>query len=939
MANFRREIVGYRKLELEHEKPQGLLAVARVGGELEAKVAAAFFRLAEQQGEIARAQAHRSGQQQARRDFMAGMPSANIESDLPADGPGASPSGPPSRARGGRFAPEVTAAIDTAAQRHGVDRSVLFRIAQLESGGNPNAKNARSSAGGLFQFVDSTARQYGLTNKFDPHQSADAAARLLKDNAAQLRKALGREPTAGELYLAHQQGAGGAIKLLRNPDAKASSVVGASVVSNNGGLPGMTAGEFAQMWIRRAESGYVLPSTAPNQTASPSTGSSPRIALAGGTWRPSGSDTIYGRAYDAEGSRLYLQRLELETRKTLAQAYELYKDNPSEFAKATDILKRDMLRQHVFEEIAPEFELAFESQRATYQLQVDKNRADAQKQQLEQEFETRSSELATDLERQIAGLDPSIPGVEAAIANAQAALDAHYDSAVSTGLITAQQAEIAKKKSHSDTAVKFYLRQAELLQPQEISDMHKRMEQDFAAGRLTGIDAEGWRRLKSGLQDAEAGRKAEIKQAKAAVEDEATRLADRALAGFDITQDELTRFVIQAGDVGDDSLVAGALIKIEAAEAMRDLPLREAAKIVEKIRESLPRDASDAEIAAVAFAEQRLQQLADLAAKDPAAYEIQRGRLKLEPIQLSSPEAMDASLSIRRDQMREVSERYGRSVSIFRPGEVEALSRAIMENPESFPEFAASVAGVFGADAGKVLSEIAPEMPVLAHAAGVMAATGDRSLAVDLATAISAKQKGLWKAKMPNDEKFMAAAAPLLGTSLSFMDATRSSVLAAAQILFERDANLLGFNPADVNKPDSAAYASVQRAINRALGAQLINGIQTGGIGEVNGQRIIVPTGMPVERPQQLLSGLTDKQLEALPPIATANGVKITASALRSGNLITIGDGLYRVALGDPNGWDPRYVLGEDGKFWTLDLRQLEKADGGRSTIRWMPSW
>lgn len=143
--------------------------------------------------------------------------------------------------------------ITDAANRYGVSPDALMRVAMIESGGNPAAKNPNSSAGGLFQFIDSTARQYGLSNKFDAAQSADAAARLMRDNATYLRKTLNREPTAGELYLAHQQGAGGAAKLLANPNALAVDVIGYEAVRLNGGAPGMTAGQFAEKWTRKMD--------------------------------------------------------------------------------------------------------------------------------------------------------------------------------------------------------------------------------------------------------------------------------------------------------------------------------------------------------------------------------------------------------------------------------------------------------------------------------------------------------------------------------------------------------------------------------------------------------------------------------------------------------------------------------------------------------------
>lgn len=147
----------------------------------------------------------------------------------------------------------VRASLSAAAQRYGQDPNALLTIAWLESRGRGDAQNPGSSAGGVLQFTDGTAAHYGLTNRFDVGQSADAGARLLRDNRAAMVKALGREPTVGELYLAHQQGAGGASKLLANLDAKAADIVGAAAVTQNGGRADMTAREFAQLWTNKAD--------------------------------------------------------------------------------------------------------------------------------------------------------------------------------------------------------------------------------------------------------------------------------------------------------------------------------------------------------------------------------------------------------------------------------------------------------------------------------------------------------------------------------------------------------------------------------------------------------------------------------------------------------------------------------------------------------------
>lgn len=156
-------------------------------------------------------------------------------------------------AEGPALSGSIGATVDAAADRYGVPRKVLRTLAWIESRGDPNAQNPDSSAGGLFQFIDSTAANYGLKDKFNADESADAGARLTANNMEGLRQVLGREPTVGEIYLAHQQGLGGATKLLRNPGARAVDVVGEKAVRSNGGSLDMTAGQFAQLWISKAE--------------------------------------------------------------------------------------------------------------------------------------------------------------------------------------------------------------------------------------------------------------------------------------------------------------------------------------------------------------------------------------------------------------------------------------------------------------------------------------------------------------------------------------------------------------------------------------------------------------------------------------------------------------------------------------------------------------
>jgi len=148
----------------------------------------------------------------------------------------------------------------------GLPSGFLNTMAIIESGGNPSAQNDSSSAGGLFQQIDSNAAQYGVSNRFDPVQSTEGAVAFAQDNTVYLASRIGREPTGAELYLAHQQGPGGAASLLANPDKLAVDIVGADAVKLNGGSLDMTAQEFANIWINKYNkiaTGGVGPAGAP----------------------------------------------------------------------------------------------------------------------------------------------------------------------------------------------------------------------------------------------------------------------------------------------------------------------------------------------------------------------------------------------------------------------------------------------------------------------------------------------------------------------------------------------------------------------------------------------------------------------------------------------------------------------------------------------------
>lgn len=126
------------------------------------------------------------------------------------------------------YAPEkagsVPQIITDAAKTVDVDPHYMLNIAGHESGYDVNAKSD-TGARGLFQFIPSTWKayitKYGPLYGFGPdtpptNAKANAlmAAHYTKDSIASLRSITGREPTPGDLYMAHFLGPQGAAKVL-----------------------------------------------------------------------------------------------------------------------------------------------------------------------------------------------------------------------------------------------------------------------------------------------------------------------------------------------------------------------------------------------------------------------------------------------------------------------------------------------------------------------------------------------------------------------------------------------------------------------------------------------------------------------------------------------------------------------------------------------------
>lgn len=163
---------------------------------------------------------------------------------------------------------DVETIIREAAEVVGVPADQMIAIARAESDLKPDAKNPRSSASGLFQFIDETWKEtvgkHGgkhsvlEEDRLDARSNALMGAELLKRNMERMGKKLGREPTLSELYLAHFSGLKGALNVLdkieKNPDVLASEVWSKAAIKANPSIfkEGIKARDAVSLLTRRA---------------------------------------------------------------------------------------------------------------------------------------------------------------------------------------------------------------------------------------------------------------------------------------------------------------------------------------------------------------------------------------------------------------------------------------------------------------------------------------------------------------------------------------------------------------------------------------------------------------------------------------------------------------------------------------------------------------
>ncbi|MCF1468498.1 hypothetical protein FS764_16445 [Agrobacterium vitis] len=936
MANRLPQPVGYRPFRVQPILQEGVLPSPRDDGELERKVAAGLARMADEFGQQADRQAVAAGQKAGEADALAGAPGAStVTGDAvgPVDGPRQGRLVNPKAANA-----EAAKARDYLVAQHGfspAQAAAFVGHGMQESAFNTQASGDNGSAFGIMQWRGD--RQTAL------RQFAAKSGRNVTDLPTQLDFAVSElkstEKSAGDKFFAsgNVQDAVSALMSYERPAGwtPGNPTAGHGYDNRLGYALSFAPADGGQpSAVTAPDSAVPAPSDGtakPTYRSMPSASSVAPVSVTpvsvpvkiepgkAGTFRPKEGDTLYARAYNVAGEKTYIQQLELTLLQDQDAVYDKYKDDPAMLQKAYGELLQAHKQEHLFPEIEADYTAAYNKRAYGLVRQAQDAQQTRIKQQDRGDFLGRVGTLEDTKSRAMAGIDFKSDSAPARLADLQATIDDHYDTAVAKGVISAADAERAKRASRGDMMVTYYTKQAQSLPADDIASMRKSMTADYSAGKLDGVDADSWDKIDAGMIAAERARRTQDEKADKDLTKRGEDFASRIARGMPVSPDEFARFQLDAATAPKGSEIVGStLTRMKVSDAIRTLPIAEVEKrLPSLLGEKATADDRDFSRKLIESHRKELQ-------TDPIGVAERFGILPPSaglPIDGDAdPSTVSGAFSERINQAEAVARHFGVQPKYFRPGETDQIEKTVTGDPERGVSIAAGLVDAAGRNAPQVLRELGQDAPAVSGAGEIMALGGNVKAARDLLAGYGKTPDGKAypdmkvTARVPQAQKIAGGALVFSPDQVNSLDAQAAAI--ARKRLYDA-----GIDP---KTPD--AKPIYERAFQEAAGASFAGSVQYGGFaGYDRGmfyreKQVLVPPTVRADRFGTVIAAISDADLGG---VKAKNGRAWTAADFQKAMPVAV-DGGYVFALGDPASSTPMFIAGEDGKPILLDLGNMD---------------
>lgn len=648
--------------------------------------------------------------------------------------------------------------------------------------------------------------------------------------------------------------------------------------------------------------------------------------------------TIRGDAFNDAAASVYTNRLEAAMRAQMDAVSLDHETDPQGLASALDALRAGYLDGQPPEVAAP---LALSFERQKQGLVVGAGRAQFRQVEAEQRasydeiYATRMNSAARLAARAGEGDEQTRQRTEAALAAELDGIERTIDASPMTPLEKSRR----KREARSDVFSARVLGGFDnLTDPAERAQYVKAFQEQWKNGEgfAASIDAQDYQRINAELvrgakaDEVEAGKRA------AALDKAVTAQLGFLKKGYPVSRETRNAMAAEIGQTGDAALQQ-RLAFLDGLSDWQRAYIAERPEVVDA-QISLMRDriasegANEAALTTLDVMEGLSDEMRKGLSADPLTWAQRAGVTDVAPLDLTDGATLTAGLPDRAATAHAIADHYGIEPRFFTPAEVDEIKKKLNETPLAMPSLASSIVAGLGTDAPAALAEISKDAPVLAHIGGLIAATGEQRLAVEAAEALEMRRQKGYKSALPTDGKLRAAALGQLGGALAILPGMSEQVLETAAAVFERRAAMRGLPLDDFATEGAPSRALFVQALDETLGAHVVDDVKYGGLTEVNGHTTVAPPDLPADSLQDMLLDLSNDDLLFQEGVGSVNGVPVKLEQLRRGRLVLTSakDGRYRIALGDMEGGDPRYVTTPTGGVFELDARMLARSQAGR---------
>ena len=275
-----------------------------------------------------------------------------------------------------------------------------------------------------------------------------------------------------------------------------------------------------------------------------------------------------------------------------------------------------------------------------------------------------------------------------------------------------------------------------------------------------------------------------------------------------------------------------------------------------------------------------------------------------------------------------VSAHYGTPKTILTKSEATALATAMEEMPIELQTVTLNkLSTAFGQDALVVLGQISKDAPELAHIGGMMV------LGADEATIQAAMRGRVIKAG--KEDRALGEMTDMRDQRVTLFDGLSGSPpmdRAIDRLKSVADLIYLGKGGSAGGVFDRDLY---NEALQLAAGRQVINGEERGGIVTYNGRNIIIPSSIKADDGvdeifdnMESVNDLTSLAVTQGPdgqmrpydelPVGVLNQQTVPLSVVQRANLISVGDGLYKMA------YKGEVLFAPNGQPYLIDLKRAQ---------------